>query len=237
MDRDASLDHPDGSLRTLFAMEAIATVLVVGLVLAALAVVAGHRGGVPFGPAPSLLVDPPVNSPLPARSGAAVNSGGTIVAASPDASGTAGRTASTLTTRTSAHGPASSPQPGTGATATRTARPPASPPARSPHCLRVTHVVNSQWPGGLNAQFTVANCGTATINGWTVSVYFSGPVSIQVWNATASGGSTSVHFSSVSYDTTITPGAGVTFGFNATWASNAGSRSISGCGVASGTCS
>ena len=69
-----------------------------------------------------------------------------------------------------------------------------------------------------------------------VTVGFSGAVSIQAWNALANGGSSSVDFGAVDYDSLIQPGASATFGFNAVW-SNGGSRYITGCAVGYGRCS
>ncbi|HKT03515.1 MAG TPA: cellulose binding domain-containing protein, partial [Rugosimonospora sp.] len=125
-------------------------------------------------------------------------------------------------------------QSNTGGTAPAPPRP--VPTAAPPTCLNASHVLNTQWPGGLQAQFTVTNCGNATIDGWVVTVRFSGSVTIQSWNSISSGGSSTVDFGSVDYNTTVAPGASITFGFNATWSSG-GTRAIIGCAVGYGSCS
>jgi cellulose binding protein with CBM2 domain len=109
-------------------------------------------------------------------------------------------------------------------------------PQASGSCLRVTHAVNSQWSEGFQTQFTVVNCGNATINGWMVAVSFTDRVELQVWNAQPDGGAPTVRFSPLGFDNVIAPGKNVTFGFNATWSSGA-ARTITGCAVAAGSCS
>ena len=117
--------------------------------------------------------------------------------------------------------------------------PPATGSATQPSnasCLRVTHQVNTQWQGGLEAQYTVINCGTTAINGWVVAVTFSDTVEVHVWSAQPDNGSPTVRFSSLPFDSAIPAGKSIVFGFNATWSSGA-NRTITGCAVAAGSCS
>jgi hypothetical protein len=221
--RRPSLDRPEAPISVLFAIEAVATVVVVGLILTAIVVVGLHRRAAPGQPAPPLAVGPALSlvptGPAPGDSASA-----TPGTTTPAPSAVPDTTPSARATRTA--GPARAPAP---------SPKPTPAPTKAPYCVRATHVLNTQWPGGLQAQYTIANCGTVTVNGWVVRVGFSGPVSIQVWNAQSNGGSSTVDFSAVYYDTVIQPGASVTFGFNALW-SGGPDRAITGCSIAGGTC-
>ncbi len=107
-------------------------------------------------------------------------------------------------------------------------------PLTSASCLHVTHQMTSQWSTGFQVQYTVANCGSAAVNGWAVAVTFSDKVDLQVWSAIQDNGAPTVRFSALAYDSTIGPGKTVTFGFNATWSGT--TRTITGCAVAAGSC-
>jgi hypothetical protein len=103
-------------------------------------------------------------------------------------------------------------------------------------CLHVTHQLNTQWSGGFQVQFAVENCASASITGWMVAVTFTDRVDLQAWNAQPDNGSPTVRFSPLPFNTTIAAGKTVTFGFNASWTSG-DPRAITGCAVASGSCS
>jgi acetylxylan esterase len=217
LSRRRSLDGPDLSLRSLLAIEAVATLLVVGLILAAVATVGQHSRAATQAPNPLPAVTaPPIASATPSPSLDPSPSLGPSPSARP------------------------SPKPTTPATspAARTPAPrltsPAPVPNRASHCVRVTHTLTDRWPGGLQAQFFVANCGSDPINGWSVRVRFTGAVTVESWDSRAGTGSSTVDFSNASYNGLVAPGASVTFGFNATWSGS--TRAITGCSITGGTC-
>jgi cell division septation protein DedD len=85
---------------------------------------------------------------------------------------------------------------------------------------KIDYAINSQWPGGFGATFTVTNTGTTTINGWTIQFTFAnGQTITQLWNGsyTQSGGNVSI--TNLSYNGTIAPGATLSSepGFNGSW--------------------
>jgi Cellulose binding domain/Putative Ig domain len=78
--------------------------------------------------------------------------------------------------------------------------------------------VKNEWTGGLTANLTVTNNGTAPVNGWTLSWSFPGDQKItSAWNATVSQSGTAVTATNLSYNATIPPGGNVQFGFQGTW--------------------
>ncbi|HEY2155210.1 MAG TPA: cellulose binding domain-containing protein, partial [Isosphaeraceae bacterium] len=72
------------------------------------------------------------------------------------------------------------------------------------------------WGAGFTGAITITDAGTTAINGWTLQFDFAGSIS-QIWNAQILShvGSHYV-IQNLSYDATIAPGQGVSFGFNAT---------------------
>ncbi|BAL88048.1 putative glycosyl hydrolase [Actinoplanes missouriensis 431] len=90
---------------------------------------------------------------------------------------------------------------------------PSSPGPSSPGgCSAAYRVVNS-WQGGFQAEVTVANTGTAAVTGWRVSWTPPAGQSVsQVWNGslTTTGGAVTV--TNASYNGSVAPGAGTTFG-------------------------
>lgn len=99
--------------------------------------------------------------------------------------------------------------------------PPTDPPPTSGPC-RVTYQVNA-WNTGLTTAVTVANTGTAPINGWSLVFTLPGGQTITAgWNATYSPNSGQVTARPVSHNSTIDPSASVGFGFQATHTGNTG---------------
>jgi cellulase/cellobiase CelA1 len=74
----------------------------------------------------------------------------------------------------------------------------------------------SSWPQGYVTDMRVTNTGTATINGWTVSLTLpSGQSITNFWNANVSPTSGAVTARNLSYNGNLGPNASTTFGFQA----------------------
>jgi hypothetical protein len=94
-------------------------------------------------------------------------------------------------------------------------------PTRSPRrsapaglSCTATYTIASRWPGGYQAEVTVANTGAQPLSGWTVSWTFVHDEAItQLWNGqdTASGAAHSVR--NADYNGGLGPGASTAFGF------------------------
>lgn len=125
----------------------------------------------------------------------------------------------------------SAPSPSTSASPSRSTSPSASPSASpSPSAstpppsgaCRITYTVNA-WNTGLTTDVTIANTGTATINGWAlVFTLPSGQTITSGWNATYTPTSGQVTARNVSYNGTIPPGGSTSIGFQATHTGNTG---------------
>ncbi|KDN20149.1 cellulose binding domain-containing protein [Amycolatopsis rifamycinica] len=97
------------------------------------------------------------------------------------------------------------------------------PPAGDGPCTATPRVVGT-WNGGFQGEVTVANTGTAALDGWTVRFTLPGGQSVgQVWGGTASGTSP-VTVKNVAYNGALGAGATTTFGF---LASGSGAPSLS----------
>jgi endo-1,4-beta-xylanase len=82
----------------------------------------------------------------------------------------------------------------------------------------VTYTKASEWAGGFTANVTVANTGTAPVNGWRVTFTFPGDQKItNAWNATATQSGAAVTATNLSYNATIAAGGSTSFGFQGTW--------------------
>jgi endo-1,4-beta-xylanase len=85
----------------------------------------------------------------------------------------------------------------------------------------VTYTKNSEWPGGFTAQVTIANTGTTTINGWSLTFTFPGDQKITSnFNGGFSQTGENETLTNASYNGTIAPGASITDGFQGTWTSS-----------------
>ena len=85
----------------------------------------------------------------------------------------------------------------------------------------VTYTKSSEWQGGFTASVTIANTGTAPINGWTLAFTFPGDQKItNAWNTALTQTGASVSAASLSYNSTIAPGGSQTFGFQGTWSAS-----------------
>lgn len=100
-------------------------------------------------------------------------------------------------------------------------RPPSSPPPSSPStssgpggCTATYTTVNS-WPGGFQAQVTVA-AGSTAINGWTVTwTLASGQTISQLWNGALTTSGSAVTVKNLSYNGALAASASTNFGFQA----------------------
>jgi endo-1,4-beta-xylanase len=85
----------------------------------------------------------------------------------------------------------------------------------------VTYTKNSEWPGGFTAQVVIANTGTTTINGWSLTFTFPGDQKVTSnFNGGFSQSGENATLTNANYNGTITPGATITDGFQGTWTSN-----------------
>ncbi|MFD0201122.1 MULTISPECIES: cellulose binding domain-containing protein [Saccharothrix] len=74
----------------------------------------------------------------------------------------------------------------------------------------------SAWQGGFQVEVTVTNTGTTPISGWLIT--WTKPVDQtihQLWNGRMTVSGTSVSVEGVGWNTTIPPGASVSFGYTA----------------------
>jgi hypothetical protein len=96
----------------------------------------------------------------------------------------------------------------------------------------VIYTLNSAWPGGFTAQVVIANTGTTTINGWSLTFTFPGDEKITSnFNGGFSQTGENATLTNASYNGTIAPGTSITDGFQGTWTSkdaNPASFSING---------
>ena len=100
-----------------------------------------------------------------------------------------------------------------------TAPPTTAPPTGAAGCT-ATYAVTNSWPGGYQANVTVANNGSAPTSGWTVRWTLpSGQAISQVWNGTLAVSGSSVTVTNASYNGGIAPGASTSFGLIATGSS------------------
>ncbi len=85
----------------------------------------------------------------------------------------------------------------------------------------VTYTKNSEWPGGFTGQVVIANTGTTSINGWSLTFTFPGDQKVTSnFNGGFSQTGENATLTNASYNGTIAPGASITDGFQGTWTSN-----------------
>jgi hypothetical protein len=97
-------------------------------------------------------------------------------------------------------------------------------PVSSGGACHVTYTLNSSWPGGFTAQVTIANTGTATINGWSLAFTFPGDEKITSnFNGGFAQAGENATLTNASYNGTIAAGASITDGFQGSWSSSVAS--------------
>jgi poly(hydroxyalkanoate) depolymerase family esterase len=95
--------------------------------------------------------------------------------------------------------------------------PPSSPPPSGGSC-HVSYTTTSEWAGGFVANVTIADTGTAAINGWRLTFTFGGDQAVtSAWNATVTQSGAGVTAVNAGFDASISPGGSVSFGFQGTW--------------------
>lgn len=91
---------------------------------------------------------------------------------------------------------------------------PPKPPART---CAVAYRISGQWPGGFQANVSVRNTGSTSVNGWTLRWDFANGQSVtDMWNAKARQYGATVNAANADYNPQIQPGGSVTIGFNGT---------------------
>ncbi|GAA2070812.1 GH12 family glycosyl hydrolase domain-containing protein [Actinomadura alba] len=82
---------------------------------------------------------------------------------------------------------------------------------------RVTYGKN-EWSGGFTANVTIANTGTAAVNGWTLTFSFAGDQRVtNAWNAGVTQSGAAVTARNVAHNASIPAGGSTSFGFQGTW--------------------
>ena len=84
----------------------------------------------------------------------------------------------------------------------------------SPSWAACTYKVTNNWGSGFTGEITVTNDTSSTVNGWSVSWQESGASVTNVWNATLSG-SNPYAATSLNWNSTLSPKASASFGFQA----------------------
>ncbi|MCG5434782.1 cellulose binding domain-containing protein [Micromonospora foliorum] len=91
------------------------------------------------------------------------------------------------------------------------------PPTGEPGTCAATYRVLNTWPGGFQAEVTVANNTATPLNGWTVGLTLaSGQAISSLWSGTNTGTTGSVTVRNAAYNGTVGANASTTFGFTAT---------------------
>jgi alpha-galactosidase len=128
-------------------------------------------------------------------------------------------TPSVTPTPSPSHSPTPSPSPTPTPTPTPTPSP--TPSTGGGMACHVTYATQSQWAGGFVANVTVANSGTAGINGWSLSFTFPGDQKVtSAWNVAVMQSGESVTATNMAYNGVISPGGNAAFGFQGTWSAS-----------------
>jgi len=116
--------------------------------------------------------------------------------------------------------------------------------AMTPAAVTVAVKVTSEWNTGRNVDLTITNTGSNPINGWTISIPWTGS-SVSMWNATGNVSGGSLTARNAPWNGVLAPGATATIGmtdygrFTApqSCSSSEGSCTIAGSGQTSNTSS
>jgi predicted carbohydrate-binding protein with CBM5 and CBM33 domain len=92
----------------------------------------------------------------------------------------------------------------------------APPPTTTP--CRATYTVTNSWPGGFQAQVTVANPTTSTMYGWTVTwVTPDGQTINSAWNGSLSQAGSLATMKNAGWNSVLAPSGSTSFGFTANY--------------------
>jgi cellulose 1,4-beta-cellobiosidase len=124
---------------------------------------------------------------------------------------------------------------GAGAASAAPAAPVTVPAAAVAASCSAAYSVQSDWGTGFTASITVTNTGTAALTGWSLSYSYTGNQQLtQGWSGTWSQAGKTVTVSSLSYNSSLAPGASTQIGANFSYSgSNAAPASV-GCTAAGG---
>jgi chitodextrinase len=90
--------------------------------------------------------------------------------------------------------------------------------------------IASAWAGAFQGEVAVSNTGTATLNGWTVTLTLATSITVtQAWGATFTQSGNTVTFKNMSYNGALTPGTSTTMGFIANTSGSSGASATSTC--------
>ncbi|WP_426513640.1 endo-1,4-beta-xylanase [Dactylosporangium sp. McL0621] len=109
------------------------------------------------------------------------------------------------------------------------APPSSSPPASGQPgaCTATFRMINS-WGGGFQGEVTVANNGSATLNGWTVHLTLAGGQTMaNIWNGINTGTTGTISVRNATYNGSVGANASTTFGFLVNGSTNAAPGNIS----------
>ncbi len=126
-------------------------------------------------------------------------------------------------TTTPAPSQSSSPAPSQSPSPPPSSRPPSSPPSSPPPsgtgaCTATWQNMPINWPGHFQAQVTVRNPGTASVNGWTVRWSYQSGQGFEgaPWNGTLVQPAPNVAMRNVDWNRVLPPNGTTSFGFNGT---------------------
>ncbi|MBP2705521.1 PHB depolymerase family esterase [Microbispora sp. RL4-1S] len=138
--------------------------------------------------------------------------GTTTASPSPSASPTRSPSPSPSPSASPSASPSRSPSP----SPSPSSSPSSSPTPQGPGGCTATYRAINSWPGGFQAEVTVANGGSTAINGWTVRMTLASGQSISsLWNGVVTGSTGTVSVQNAAYNGTIAAGGTTTFGFTA----------------------
>jgi cellulase/cellobiase CelA1 len=95
-----------------------------------------------------------------------------------------------------------------------------STPTPPPSTCKVSYQP-SQWSGGFQANISITNTGTTTINGWVLKFTFPGDQQItNLWNGQYTQSGAQATITNLSWNGTIAPQGSIGLGFNGSWTTN-----------------
>jgi beta-glucosidase len=122
------------------------------------------------------------------------------------------------TTRPPTSAPPTTTRPPTSAPPTTTRPPTSAPPTTGGSTCSVAYRITSSWQGNFQADVTLRNTGTGTINGWALTWTFANGQTIsQLWNGAVTQSGASVTVRDIGWNGTLGPNGSASFGFISSW--------------------